>query len=79
MTSLRKAAGSLRRPVLKVGLPFEEQLSAFLFIGRTWTSLGSTPMRLAQAVTSAFSISAGTTYSRGSGAEGSAWVTKELA
>ncbi len=52
MTSALKGAGSPKRLVLKVSLPFVEQLAHLRFMGRRWTSRGSTPIRLAQARTS---------------------------
>lgn len=51
--------------MLKVSLPFEEQLAHFVLIGRTWTSLASTPNFFAQALTSALKTSRGTVSSKG--------------
>lgn len=63
MTSRLNAALSLRRSELKVSLPLEEQLAHFFFIGRTWISRGATPIRRAQASTSALNTSIGTASS----------------
>ncbi len=64
MTSRLKDEGSRIRSMLNVSLPLEEHEAHFLVIGLTWTSFGSTPIRLAHASTSALNRSTGTASSR---------------
>ncbi len=66
MTRLRNSAGCWRRSRSNVSRPFVEQLPHFFVIERTWTTVGRTSMRSAQARTSAMKTSRETAISRGS-------------